>query len=134
MKKILYTVLLIATSLAGCKETDSLVNDANNIKMKDSLNKLYPTLAVGYVGVYVKDFKDVTITLGDKELFAEADTRKEEIVKQIADMVYGMYNANNYLDKGTVIFTPVEDRLHTADDPFKEYDMHLKELVKANEK
>ncbi|OSZ78425.1 hypothetical protein CAP35_09260 [Chitinophagaceae bacterium IBVUCB1] len=134
MKRLLTIILISATWLTACKETDSLVNDTSNIKMKDSLNKLYPTLATGYINVGVKDFKDVTVTLGDKELFAENDTRKEEIAKQIADMVYQMYNENNYLDNGKVIFTPIEDRLHTSGDPVKEYDMHLEELIKANEK
>ncbi|MBL7683507.1 MAG: hypothetical protein JNK00_09100 [Flavipsychrobacter sp.] len=132
MKNLLPLIIIIAISFTACKETDSQINAVTNEKMRVELKAQYPTLEVAYIGIAVKDFKDVTITLGDKELFAETDAKKEAIVKNIANMTYTMYEANNYLDKGKIIFTPIEDRLHNSEDPVKEYDMHLDELVKAN--
>lgn len=132
MKKLLPIIAIALSSLTACKETDDAKNVATNEEMRTELKQLYPSLSVAHIGIDVHEFKDVTIILGDKELFAEPDAKKEEIAKNIAEMTYKMYNENNYLDKGTVIFTPVEDRLHNSSDPVKEYDMHLADIAKAH--
>lgn len=132
MKKLLPIIAIAILNLTACKETDSAKNVATNEEMRKELKQLYPSLSVAHIGIDVHEFKDVTIILGDKELFAEPDTKKEEIAKNIAEMTYKMYNENNYLDKGTVIFTPIENRMHNNSDPVKEYDMHLDEIAKTH--
>lgn len=132
MKKLLPIIAFALTSLTACKETDSAKNVATNEEMRKELKQLYPSLSVAHIGIDVHEFKDVTIILGDKELFAEPDAKKEEIAKNIAELTYKMYNENNYLDKGTVIFTPIENRMHNSSDPVKEYDMHLNEIAKTH--
>lgn len=132
MKKLLPIIAIALLNLTACKETDDAKNVATNEEMRKELKQLYPSLQRAHIGVEVHEFKDVKITLGDAELFAEPDTKKEEIAKHIAEMTYNMYHENNYLDKGTIIFTPVEDRMYNSSDPVKEYDMHLDELAKAH--
>jgi hypothetical protein len=135
MKYLIIALMAIATlQMTSCKETDGLKNAATNEKMKDSLNKLYPSLLQGHVNIEVHDFKDVTVLLGDKELFAKSDEELKAISANIAEITYQLYHENNYLDNGKVTFVSVEDRMPTDTDPKKEYDMHLADVVKANEK
>ncbi|MBS1773766.1 MAG: hypothetical protein JST82_12980 [Bacteroidetes bacterium] len=133
-----YTILcmmsIAALNLTSCKETDGLKNDATNEKMRDTLNKLYPSLLEGQVGVEVHDFHDVNILLGDKQLFEKTEEEKAAIVKTISELTYQMYNDNNYLEKGKITFVEVENRMPNDSDPKKEYDMHLQDIIKSHEK
>ncbi len=128
MKQLLTTSLL-ALSLAytGCKEMGS--NDANNFKMEDTIRATYPS--VQYIQAGVKEHMDVTIVLGDKTLFNKSAEEQQEIAKTIAGMTVAIYDANNYLRKGKVVFVAVEDRIPGEDDEKKTYDMRLKELLDA---
>lgn len=116
---------------AACKDTDNLVNQENNEKMRDTLKKLYPSLQVSQIRIEVKDFRDVNILLGDKELYSESDEKLQEVTKQIADLTYHFYEANNYLGDGKVTFIDNESSTPTDADIKREFDMHLEELKKG---
>ncbi|MCB9046412.1 MAG: hypothetical protein H6550_09780 [Chitinophagales bacterium] len=115
---------------SACKETDPMINDVLNEKMRDTLKKVYPSLLNSQIRVEVHDFQDVTILLGDKELFAKTDEQLQEVTKNIAAITYHLYNENNYLDEGKVIFIEKERELPSDSDPRKEYDMHLETFKK----
>ncbi len=132
MKNILLATLLIAACLTGCKETDSQINMANNKLMRDSVFKVMPYIRQIEIAIY--ESSRVEIKCGSKELFNADKDIKQAAADELAKITYHFYNKNNYLSKGTVIITPIEDRLFNDNDPKEEYDMHLKELVKANEK
>lgn len=130
-------IIAIAGALIGtasCKETDSLVNEASNEKMRDTLKKLYPSLQVSQIRVAVKDFQDVSILLGDKQLFTKTDEELEEITQNIALITYHLYNENNYLDEGKVTYAAIENRVLNDDDELREFDMHLDRIKEAQEK
>lgn len=130
-KLLLATSLLI--NLSACKETDPQINDKNNEKMRLELKEAYPSLNNAQIRIEVKDFQDITIMLGDKQLYRESDEQLKEVTNVIANMVYDIYNENNYLDEGKVIFLEKEREEFTKDDPRKEYDMHLEEIIKQKE-
>lgn len=117
-------------AIQSCKETDSLVNEKNNQAMRDSLKKLYPSLQVSQIRIEVKDFQDVEVLLGDQELFAKPDEELQQITKDIAALTYYLYEENNYLDEGKVIFIENERSAPSADEPKKEFDMHLETFKK----
>jgi uncharacterized protein YcfL len=122
--------LLLPLAVAGCKETDSMVNDQTNLVMKDSLKKLYPSLQASQIRIHVKDFQDVEVLLGDKELFNKSDEELQQVTKDIAAMTYYFYEKNNYLDEGKVIFIENERSAPGPDEPKKEYNMHLETFKK----
>ncbi|MBS1781066.1 MAG: hypothetical protein JST70_17200 [Bacteroidetes bacterium] len=62
------------------------------------------------------------------------DAQQQEAAKNIAQIVYNIYDANNYLDKGTLILTESETELPNASMPSKTFDLHLAEIVKEHEK
>ena len=132
MKKIT-GILLVAGYIIltpACKETDSLVNEKANQKMRDTLKQIYPSLRVSQIRVEVKDFRNVTILLGDKELFNEPDEKLIEVTNNIANLTYHLYNENNYLNEGKVIFVANETSVPTDADQKREFDMNLKALLK----
>lgn len=131
--RAVFTVLVaigIIASLPSCKDTDPLINAANNEKMRAELKKTYPSLNNSQIRIEVKDFQDVTVILGDKELYSESDEKLQEVTGVIAKMTYDIYNENNYLDEGKVIYHNKERQALTDDDPRKEFDMHLENLLK----
>ncbi|HEY9176588.1 MAG TPA: hypothetical protein VIN07_02810 [Flavipsychrobacter sp.] len=129
MKRYLIA-LLIPLAVAGCKETDSMVNELNNQKMRDSLKKTYPSLQVSQIRIEVKEFRDVEVLLGDKELYSQPDEQLREVTRQIAELTYHLYNENNYLDEGKVIFIENERTAPGPDEPKREFDMHLETFKK----
>lgn len=131
MKK--YTILSLAIALllgVGCKETDSAVNAANNEIMRDTLKKLYPSLLQSQIRVEVHDYRDMSVLLGDKQLFEKSDEELQEISNKIGQLTYDIYIENNYLDKGKVTFTPVESRMISNDDPTKVYEFEYEKYKK----
>lgn len=131
MKKYLLILALPAfMAIQSCKETDSLVNDKTNLVMKDSLKKLYPSLLASQIRIHVKDFRDVEVLLGDKELYSQTDEQLQEVTRQIAKLTYDLYNENNYLDEGKVIFIENERSAPGPDEPKREFDMHLESFKK----
>ena len=135
MKYLFIGLLAIAAmQMTACKETDSLKNDVTNEKMKDTLNKLYPSLRQGQIGIQVKDFQDVSITLGDKQLFAKTNEELTAMSATVGELVYQLYHENNYLSEGKLTIVEVENKMPTDADPKKEFDLHLKDVVKAHEK
>ena len=124
--------LLLPLIVAGCKETDSVVNDKTNLVMKDSLKKLYPSLQASQIRIHVKEFQDVEVLLGDKELYSETDEQLQAVTRQIAELTYALYNENNYLDEGKVIFIENERSAPGPDEPKREFDMHLETFKKVN--
>ncbi len=116
------------------KEPSNEVNNANNEKLRTELKKVYPSLNHAYIGAAVIDFHDITVNLGDKELYNMTDTQQQEAAKNIAQIVYNIYDANNYLDKGTLILTESETEMPNASMSSKTFDLHLAEIVKEHEK
>lgn len=128
MKHYLMLIIAVATLLGtGCKETDSAVNAANNVIMRDTLKKLYPSLLQSQIRIEVHDYRNTTVLLGDVQLFEKTDEELKEIADAIGKLTYDIYEANNYLNKGEVIFTNVERRKMTDDDPKKEYQIDYKD-------
>lgn len=129
MKRYLIA-LLLPLAASGCKETDSMVNQVNNQKMKDSLKKVYPSLAVSQIRIEVKDYRDVEVLLGDEELFSKTDEELQEVTKNIAAMAYYFHEENNYLGVGKVTYIANERSAPGPDEPKKEYNMHLETFKK----
>lgn len=129
MKRYLIA-LLLPLVVASCKETDSMVNQVNNQKMKDSLKKVYPSLAVSQIRIEVRDFRDVEVLLGDEELYSKTDEELQEITKNIATMTYFFHEENNYLGKGKVTYIANERSAPGPEEPKREFDMHLETFKK----
>ncbi len=129
MKRYLIA-LLLPLAASGCKETDSMVNQVNNQKMKDSLKKVYPSLAVSQIRIEVKDYRDVEVLLGDEELFSKTDEELQAVTKNIAAMAYYFHEENNYLGEGKVTYIANERSAPGPDEPKKEYNMHLETFKK----
>ena len=135
MRKIAI-VMLISGLIAGftsCKETDSVVNDQNNEWMRDTLKKTYPSLYAAQIRIHVKEFQDIDILLGDKQLFNKTEEEQQQIVNEIAKIAYSIYIENNYLDEGKITFTQNEtaaqQRAAKPDDPKKEYEFNFKDYA-----
>lgn len=126
------TGLIIGTS--ACKDTDHAINEASNAKMRETLKKEYPSLQVSQIRIEVKNFQDVSILLGDKQLFEKTDEELKEITHNIALLTYELYHENNYLDEGKITYAPVESRLLNDEDPRREFNMHLQEVIESQEK
>ncbi|MCB0699645.1 MAG: hypothetical protein H6551_10770 [Chitinophagales bacterium] len=107
-KYIALLIMAVSLAAAGCKDTDPHVNDNNNELMRKTLKETYPSLKVSQIRIEVKDFQDITILLGDKELYNETDETLQQVADNIAAISYGIYESNNYLDEGKVIITPNE--------------------------
>lgn len=116
--------ILFATGSCG----DPELNTENSEKMKDSIFKAFPT--VNYTRIEIEDFRNVTVVVGDKELFNGTEEERQAVSNQLADMTIHYFKENNYLNKGTVEFVANETTVPTDNDEMKSYDMHLKDLLK----
>ena len=125
--KLINCALIIAayTCIYGCKEVGS--NDLQIRQMEDSLFKRYPT--VNGVTIEVKENQDVFVTLRDKELFNSTEAEQLKITGEIATLSIQLFEKNNYLDEGTVIFTENETSIETDPAKQKKYDMQLEKLL-----
>ena len=128
------SIITVSSCKYMSKEPSNEVNAANNEKLSTELKKAYPSLNQAYIGAAVIDFHDITVNLGDKELYNMSEAQQQEAAKNIAQIVYNIYDANNYLDKGTLILTESETEMPNASMPSKTYDLHLAEIVKEHEK
>ena len=99
---------------------------ANIHAMEDTLFKSYPT--VNRLTVEIKDFEDVIVTLGDKEMYNASDEKRAQVAEEIGRIAVHLFEENNYLKKGVVIYTDNEATL--AIDHKKESDMHLEKYLK----
>lgn len=128
------TIILAAASIymTGCKETDSALNMANNEKMKDSVFKVVPE--VRYIEIKIEESSKVSVTCGSKALFDGTDEKRQAIADELGRMTYYFHNEHNYLSHGKVKFVAAEDRVPDENEPGKENDMHLEDIVKANKK
>lgn len=126
-KLISYAAAFMVLLTCGCKETGS--NDAEIRRMEDTLFKLYPT--VNGVSVEVRENADVFITLRDKELYGTTAAEQQKITDNIAAITVSLFEKNNYLDEGTVIFVKEENTLDVKEEDKKKYDMQLKKLLSA---
>lgn len=106
---------------------DPQSNMGNIHKMEDTLFKMYPT--VNRLTVEVKDFSDVVVTLGDKELYNASDEKRQQIAEEIGKLSVHFFEENNYLEKGEVIYTDNETSLDVHNK--KENDMHLEKFLKS---
>ncbi len=130
MRHILSITLLsfITIFSFGCKEYDDQLNAVTNEKFKDTVFKTFPT--VNYVFVKVDGFENVTVMFGDKELFNAPAEKQQEVSNEVAQIVYGMYHANNDLKKGTLQFVAEENKVPDENEPKKEYDLKLESFKK----
>jgi hypothetical protein len=117
--------LIFFTCCFGCKETGP--NDANLRKMQDTLFKLYPT--VNRVSVEVKENQDVEITLGDAQLYNAPEAERQKITDEIAALTVKVFEKDNFLEKGTVIFVKEENTIDVKEADKKKYDMHIEKLL-----
>lgn len=126
--KLINSVLIAASCsaiLLSCKDLGS--NDAQVRQMEDSLFKRYPT--VNGVSIEVKEHQDVFVTLRDKELYSSTQAEQERITNEIAQLTIQLFEKNNYLDEGTVIFAESENSIEAQPDKEKKYDMQLEKLL-----
>lgn len=133
-KQITSTLLLGCLLFTSCKETDHTVNEATNEKMRAELKETYPSLLNSQIRIQVKDFQDVTVLLGDKQLFAASDDSLQKVADHIGQMVVEMYLENNYLNEGKLTIIEAERTMPSADDVKKEFDLKLEERIEAMEK
>lgn len=131
MKQVLSILLLCLVALSSCKETDSAVNEANNERLRAALKENYPSLRNGQIRIEVKEFRDVNILLGDKQLFAVSDDSLKKVTDFVGEMVCDMYEENNYLGKGTITFVEVERRVPTNEDTKRVFDMNIEKKLKT---
>lgn len=116
--------ITLSIASTGCKEAGS--NLENNHKMEDTLFKTYST--VNRVTANVIDNEEVIIILGDKELYDAPEEKRQQVTEEVAGMVLNIYDADNWLKKGTVIFTSDETNLEVKESLKKEYNMNLEAL------
>lgn len=126
MKKLLYAALLLPV-ITSCNMKDPESNMANIHVMEDTLFKTYPT--VNRLTVEVREFSEVIVTLGDKELYNEPDEKRQQVAEEIGKISVHLFEENNYLEKGKVIYTDNETSLDASNG--KESDMHLEKYLKA---
>ncbi|RYE24303.1 MAG: hypothetical protein EOP51_07840 [Sphingobacteriales bacterium] len=107
---------------AACKPGNEN-NDANIRRMEDTLFKLYPT--TNRVSVEIKDFSDVTITIGDMELYEAPDAKRQGVSKEIEGITRKIFSEGNDLNKGEVVFVKEENSIDVKSDK-KTYPMQLK--------
>lgn len=125
--KLINCAIMIAacTCIYSCKEVGS--NDLQIRQMEDSLFKRYPT--VNGVTIEVKENQDVFVTLRDKELYNASQAEQQKITAEIATLSIQLFEKNNYLDEGTVIFVENETSIETDPAKQKKYDMQLEKLM-----
>ena len=124
MKKYMLGSLIAVIAMSSCKEGGS--NLENNHRMEDTLFSTYPT--VNRVTANVTDNEVINIILGDKELYNDAEEKRLKVTEEIGHMTLNIYEANNWLKKGTVTFTSDETNIDVNDSLKKTYNMNLDEL------
>jgi hypothetical protein len=129
MRKLLACILPVLT-LAACDMKELGDNTANIKKMEDTLFKSYPT--VNGVSIEVIENSDVIVTLRDAELYNESDAKRKKVTDEIAKITVHLFEKDNYLKKGTVVFSKNETSIDVIDK--KEDDMNLDKLLKADGK
>ena len=129
MKKLVFAALLLP-AIVSCNKKDPESNMANIHAMEDTLFKTYPT--VNRLTVEVKEFSEVIVTLGDKELYNESDEKRALVAEEIGKISVHLFEENNYLEKGKVIYTDNETSLDASNK--KESDMHLEKFLKNGDK
>ena len=135
MRRLTAGILLLGViATTSCKETDHVLNEATNQKMREQLKADYPSLLNSQIRIHVKEFQDVDILLGDKQLFAVSDDSLEKVADHIGQMVVDMYLENNYLNEGKLTIIEAERSMPSDSDPKKEFDLRLKERIEALEK
>lgn len=125
MKQLLYIALCLPF-IVSCNMKDPESNMASIHVMEDTLFKTYPT--VNRLTVEVKEFSEVIVTLGDKELYGASDDKRQQVAEEIGKIAVHLLEENNYLEKGKVIYTDNETSLDIANK--KESDMHIEKYLK----
>ena len=125
MKKLLSIGLLLAicATYTSCKFPES--NDANNIRMQDSIFATLPL--VNGLKIEVKGNKDVVIVIYSKKLFNSAEDKRQATVEELTRMTVAIYEENNWLSTGKVFFVANNSKVSDVSSvPNKEYDMDIK--------
>jgi hypothetical protein len=121
---LLLSLLFLSICDTGCKE--AVLNDENNHKMEDTLFKAFPT--VRRLSIEVLDDEDVSVLLGDKELFNASDEKRKKVTEEIGRITIHIYDKDNWLKKGTVTFVADESNLDVKNAEKKVYDMQIEQL------
>lgn len=126
---------LFLVSIAGiilfsaCKD-DEGSHMAYMEKIKDTVFKAYPTVAGVTVNVS-DDGKDISIILGDKQLYnAPVETQQKEAY-EVSTMALHIFGKENALTKGTVIISKDEKSEKPAPENTKSITINIDSLKKA---
>ena len=119
------TVIAVRTTATGCKEMGD--NTAAQREMEKMVNERYPT--VNRFTVEIIEHADVIITLGDAELYNGPEADRQRVTNELGDLTVQLFEKNNYLDEGTVIFAKEENSLDVKEEETKKYDMELKKRL-----
>lgn len=131
MKKLLPLSLAMAFAIgySSCDMMES--NDANNERMYDTVMATMPT--VNGLKIEVKEREDITIVVYDKELFNETEDKRAAAVDQLTGMTVAIYERNNFLKNGKVIFLEKETMVKDiSKEEQKTYDMNFAPLLKKD--
>ena len=79
--------------------------------------------------VEIIEHADVIITLGDAELYNGPEADRQRVTNELGDLTVQLFEKNNYLDEGTVIFAKEENSLDVKEEETKKYDMELKKRL-----
>jgi hypothetical protein len=125
-KLINYAIVIAAfTTATSCKEMGD--NTPAQREMQKIVNERYPT--VNRFTVEIIEHSDVIITLGDAELYNGPEAERQRVTNELGDLTVQLFEKNNYLDEGTVIFAKEENSLNVKEDEIKKYDMDLKKRL-----
>ena len=102
-------------------------NTAAQREMEKMVNERYPT--VNRFTVEIIEHADVIITLGDAELYNGPEADRQRVTNELGDLTVQLFEKNNYLDEGTVIFAKEENSLDVKEEETKKYDMELKKRL-----
>lgn len=129
MKKLTTTGLAIAliASFGSCDMMES--NDANNVRMYDTVMAALPS--VNGMKIEVKEHQDVTVVIYDKQLFNASEDQRKEAIDKITGMTVAIYEHNNRLKNGKIIFLEKETMVKDiSKEEQKAYDMNFAPLLK----
>jgi hypothetical protein len=98
--------------------------------MEDTLFKTYPNL--NRISIDVQDNENIIIVLGDKEFYTGTEEKRKAVTEEISPIMWHIYEANNYLKKGSVVFVPAESPLEVPESLKKTYKIDV-EALKAKD-
>lgn len=129
MRKLTTTglAMALAASFGSCDMMES--NDANNVRMYDTVMAALPS--VNGMKIEVEEHQDITVVIYDKQLFNASEDQRKEAIDKITGMTVAIYEHNNQLKKGKIIFLEKETMVKDiSKEEQKAYDMDFAPLLK----